>query len=358
MLVACGGGNPSSSASNPIFTSLPETQASQDTLYTYQLAAVDPAGATVTFSLTTAPNGATLGGNTLSWTPAASQSRVSNTFAVTARTPSGGSAMQSWTVTPNGTITVKWVDTYWSPSGPVAVAALASAALNMQAMVTQRDGSIGLLPASATSSPGVFTIANVPAGSYWLAPGRGGAFWTSTGAFDAGRDIAGGQTPFTKSSNNTSFNLNFSGVAPAATQEYIQFFTDPPFGGLLFTLPAESDNLTSSFSLNTNVDWSQINTAFLLQYEPETLVSEAILKMVNERYGDLSTAALSALRVSRRRLPLFDLSLACDQLSTPSVRPLLPVVTPDKAVRQKPPDPGKPLRSGPVRQDTESTQLY
>jgi len=255
---------------------MPEIEASQGHLYTYQLAAMDPAGGIVSFLLTTAPSGAVLDGNTLTWTPTPSQSRTSNSFSVTAKTPSEGSATQSWTVTPSGTITVNWVDTYWSPGGPVAVPAAASSAFNIQAMVVQSDGSIVLLPASATSTPGVFTVADVPAGNYWLTPGREGAFWTSTGSFDAGRDIGAAQIPFTKSANNTSFDFNVSGVAPSTSQENIQFFTDPPFGGLLITLPPESSNLTSNFSLGTSTDWSQISTAFLLQYEPETLGSQNI----------------------------------------------------------------------------------
>jgi hypothetical protein len=74
------------------------------------------------------------------------------------------------------TVTVKWVNTYWSPSGRVQVPAPASAALNIEALIPQSDGAILLLKASATSKPGVFTIGNVPVGNFWLAAGGGGAF--------------------------------------------------------------------------------------------------------------------------------------------------------------------------------------
>lgn len=109
---ACGGGTSSSLPSNPIFTSTPGTQATQGQVYSYGVAATDPAGGIVSFSLTTGPKGASLKGNTLTWTPVASQSRASSNFTVIAKTPSGGSATQSWTVTPSGTIIVNWVDTY------------------------------------------------------------------------------------------------------------------------------------------------------------------------------------------------------------------------------------------------------
>jgi hypothetical protein len=36
---------------------------------------------------------------------------------VTAATASGGTAQQSWTVTPGGTITVNWINNYWTATG-------------------------------------------------------------------------------------------------------------------------------------------------------------------------------------------------------------------------------------------------
>jgi hypothetical protein len=90
LLTACGGSSPSSSSSRstPLFTSTPVTQASQGVAYSYQLAAIDPAGGSVTFALSTMPSGATLGGNTVNWTPTAAESRVSNNFVATATTSS------------------------------------------------------------------------------------------------------------------------------------------------------------------------------------------------------------------------------------------------------------------------------
>ena len=111
--IACGGsgGGTQVPPSTPTFTSVPVTAATEGVAYAYQLAAIDPAGGSVTFSLTSSPTGATLSGNSITWTPTAAESRVSNSFTATATTTSGGTASQSWTVTPGGTITVNWVNT-------------------------------------------------------------------------------------------------------------------------------------------------------------------------------------------------------------------------------------------------------
>ena len=117
VLSACGSGSAHSVPQAPVFTSTPGTAASEGVAYSYQLAATDPAGGTVTFSLTAAPSSATLSGNTLTWTPAPAQSRVSNSFTVTATTTAGGTATQSWKVAPTGTITVNWINNLWGPTG-------------------------------------------------------------------------------------------------------------------------------------------------------------------------------------------------------------------------------------------------
>jgi hypothetical protein len=66
----------------------------------------------------------------------------------------------------------------------VQVSALDARALEIEALAPQTDGSITVLKGSATATPGVFTIGDVPAGNYWLAV-AGSAFWTSAATFDA-----------------------------------------------------------------------------------------------------------------------------------------------------------------------------
>jgi len=169
------------------------------------------------------------------------------------------------------TVTVNWVDTYWSPSGPVQAPEPAWAALNIEALVPQKDGSITLLKASATSAPGVFTIANVPAGNYWLAAGNGGAFWTNTATFDAGSDIAGGQYPSASSQNTISFNYDISGIAPETTEEWIVSYFFPLSLVSQFSLDPGSTSLSDDFALPSSIDWSEVHSEFLMQYELEPL---------------------------------------------------------------------------------------
>lgn len=274
LLTACGSGSSGthSQPSTPVFTSSPVVAATQDVVYTYQVAATDPAGGSVTFSLTTSPTGAALSGNTITWTPTAAQSRVSNPFEVTATTTSGGTATQKWTVTPGGTITVNWVNTYWTATGQVQVPELPSESLSISALVTNPDGSITVEKSSATS-PGVFSIPNVPAGYYWLQIGNSG-YWTSTATFDAGRDIAGGQVSATGTQQITQFAFSLSGLAtvPEATTVVFGFPVTPsPLFG--FTDFPNTPTLTAQGGVSGDTDWSKIDTAFLSQHLPVSLGS-------------------------------------------------------------------------------------
>src|SRR5271168_3514603 len=103
---ACGGGGMSGPPPAPTFTSTPGTAATEGAVYTYQIAATDPAGSAVSFSLGSGPAGATLSGNTLTWTPTGAESRIANSFSVTATTAAGGTGVQTWSVTPAGTVNV------------------------------------------------------------------------------------------------------------------------------------------------------------------------------------------------------------------------------------------------------------
>jgi len=278
LLSACGSstGGTQTQSSTPVFTSAPVTTATQDIAYAYQVAATDPAGGSVTFSLTASPTGAALNGSMVAWTPAAAQSRVSNSFTVKATTASGGTASQSWTVTPGGTITVNWVNTYWTASGQVLVPADPSEAVNLSALVTNPDGSITVQKSSATS-PGVFSIPNVPAGYYWLQAGSGN-FWTNTSTFDAGNDIAGPLAPTTGNSQNTSATFNLSGLDPVGQQTNLDFVVPVVSGlgypGITFGAePPQTNLFFPDVPLSPTIDWSKIDSAFFLQYVPESLGS-------------------------------------------------------------------------------------
>lgn len=295
-LAACGSSGSAKTQSTPVFTSTPVAVATQDVAYTYQLTAIDPAGGTVTFSLATAPAGTSFSGgdiNTITWVPTAAQSRVSNSFAVKATTTSGGTAQQQWTVTPGGTITVNWINDYWGPNGQVPVPQQASLAANLSAMWTNPDGSYTVHKGSATATPGVFSIPNVPGGNYWLQNGVE-AFWTSSGTFDLGANYAGPPTPTTGSSTpSTQFTFTLSGL------ESVPEFTPVSFlpaaygiGPLQLFDSTNSTTLTQQQSgyIGSYVDWSQINTAFLMQWAPQSLTSSGNVVINNLVLGPSLTA--------------------------------------------------------------------
>jgi hypothetical protein len=258
----------------PVFTSTPGTAASEGVLYSYPVTATDPAGGTVTFMLASAPTGATLNGSTLSWTPAAAQSRISNGFSVTATTSSGGTARQSWTVAPTGTVTVNMINTNWTPTGPQnsfgGFPVLA-------AIVPNPDGSETVLDAILTGQ-GVFSIPTVPGGYYWLVTGIDvqhiiDAFWTSSSTVDLGRDIPGPVIPVT-TEQSTTFNFNIAGLDPTSNSSTVAVFTDfAPNVAPGFSLIPAPESTTASWSTiaDTIVDWSQVDTVVLTQYEPASL---------------------------------------------------------------------------------------
>lgn len=276
-LTACGSNNSSQKQSSlPIFTSAPVTAAAQGEAYSYTPVAVDPAGGAVTYSLTTAPTGATLSGSAIAWTPTAAQSRTSNSFTVTA-TASGGMATQSWTVNPTGIVTVNWINTYWEPSGPVQVPIVDSASLQISAVAPQPDGSLTVLK-GATTGPGVISIAGVPAGNYWLAvgganvlPASSSAYWISGSTFDLGRSIAGFPVATLSADTTTQFDLTLSGLDSVAAPTSIQLNLENQIFGPLLSDPPNTSTLSTSIGYVSPFDWSKTTTGFILQYEPVTL---------------------------------------------------------------------------------------
>ncbi len=317
-LSACGSSGSGSQVqpSTPVFTSVPVTAATQDVAYTYQIAATDPAGGAVTFSLTASPTGAALSGTTISWTPTAAQSRASNNFTVKAATTSGGTATQSWTVSPGGTITVNGINTYWTASGPVQVPLPASASLTISAVVVNPDGSITVEKSSAIS-PGVFSIPNVPAGYYWLQIGSS-AYWTSTASFDAGRDIAGNATPTTGTSQTTDFDLSLSGLESVPQESFLTFtfpMTPSPAGGA--AIPPNTTTFTGSFGFGGSTDWTQVKTAFLLQYVSVPLGSLNNMVLANSSIASVSLISGAANPITETLQPSSPASL---NLSVPGLQ--------------------------------------
>lgn len=271
LLTACGSGNKTVPPPTVLkFTSTPVTQAVEGTVYSYQLVTTD---SNATFALATAPSGATLSGNTISWTPTAAQSRASNSFTATATTPGGTSATQSWTVTPNGTVRIIRVDTLWDETGstdkPLDWSGIAS---SVAALIPQPDGSFKSLSGTPGTN-GVFEITNVPAGYYWFQLGPQTFYWTSSATLDLGTDyFASRANATTPADSTTTFNFSFTSLEAAATKSSLLFTTpgslQPSYSG---TIAAGSTIFTGSMVLNGNLDFSGIKNAFVMQYKPTTL---------------------------------------------------------------------------------------
>ncbi len=281
VLSSCGSSSGSKgSAQTPIFSTTPPADAEQGNEYSYDVQAVDPSGGSVTFALTTGPTGASINGSTISWTPTAAESRTGNNFEVTATTSEGGTATQSWTVSPTGIITVNVVDTYWEPSGPVQVAADAAVSASISVVVPNSDGSLTVLK-GATTAPGVVSIAGVPAGSYWLTSGTltypfplssgGAAHFTNASAIDLGSDIAWGPSASSTSANQATVAFNLSGLDSVNSETEV-LFSSEAFSLDLSDFP-NSTSLSQTLALSAYVDWSEITSAFLAQYELTTLGS-------------------------------------------------------------------------------------
>jgi hypothetical protein len=267
-LAACGGSSSTQPPPpSPLFTSNPTTSATEAVSYAYALTATDPAGGTVSFALTSAPTGATLSNNTLTWTPTHNQSRIANNFSVTATSSSGGSAIQSWTVTPAGTILISWTDTYWTASGPTPDPNQLSIPGYPRAVVTQSDGSSLTLTGSMLS-PGNFAIPAVPAGYFLLSLTPVINFVTSSSAFDFGSDIVGHRLTALPAPVTTTIDITGTNLDPTPGSGVFIAQTD---SDILFPLSTTTNGNTSASVggiINTNIDFSAVGTIFLGQYLP------------------------------------------------------------------------------------------
>jgi len=252
----------------PTFTSTPSTAAEEGTPYSYTVAATTTDASTVTFALTSGPAGATLAGNTVSWTPTHAESRTANSFTVTATTSKGGSATQTWSVTPNGTVNLSAVISYWGPAGEKDVPRKWPILGNYpEVLIPQQDGSLTTLT-GGVNVDGSYSIPNVPAGYYWLAITPASLFWTSTSDFDSGYNLIGYPGGATTPQQTTTFDYALSGVTPPPDGTSIAVRTDlvdleqlPPV-----LLPAlNSTTVNQSISVQTFLDWSTVDTLYFLQ---------------------------------------------------------------------------------------------
>jgi hypothetical protein len=256
-----------------MFTSTPNSQASEGLSYGYQVAA---SGTGVTFFLSSAPTGATLSGSTISWIPTAAQSRTANSFTVTAIASGGPSATQSWSVTPNGTIRVSHVDTLWNSSGSTKKAFDWSPVVSfLTALVPQSDGSFKSVP-GVIGSDGTLEFSNVPAGYYWLRLGPRDTYWTSSSSFDVGNDYFALNFATTPTTSTTYISLSFTALEPTLERGRLQFnILDSVFPPFSASTNPNSMTYSGVSAINGNGDFSGVKNAFAGQYEPVALGSVA-----------------------------------------------------------------------------------
>jgi hypothetical protein len=289
LLTACGGGSGKPAPAAPTFTSTASQSAAEGAAYTYTLVASATDGSPVTYHLTTAPTGATLSGDTITWTPTWAQTRIVNNFTATATT-AGGSATQTWTVTPSGSIHGSFVNTYWTAQG--ATTAVAPAPVipgqiptsTISAMSPLSDGSLQVWPGTRNSD-GTFIIPNVPAGYYWLRFDTGVSstlYWTNSSTFDDGADLIG--RPLT-TQTGSSFAFNLTGLDPWTNSDSLAL-SCPNAGwvanatGMCTCLtpnacPCASQpaNAATTFTYTESIpappiDSTQGDVTYVLQYEP------------------------------------------------------------------------------------------
>lgn len=202
----------------PTFTSVAPVVATEGQVYSYTLTATDPIHSAITFSLVTAPAGAQISSNVLTWTPTHVQSRTVNTFQVTATTGAGGSASQEFSVTPCGTVHGTAIDSYTSSSGTVTVSRdLTTMYIAAVALV---NGQWATFQANTTSN-GSFDIPTVPAGKYFLVM-PAGAYWTAASDVDLGQDHLG-RSDAVWPQAATLFTADFIGLNPWKDDDYLWF---------------------------------------------------------------------------------------------------------------------------------------
>jgi hypothetical protein len=101
---------------------------------------------------------------TLTWTPTHAQARTPAKFTLTVTTAAGGSAAQTWTVTPTGIINGLAVVTYVTESGDVDQPSDATNA-TLNAYIAGAAGFVTI--AGSGDANGRYRVAGVPTGGYW-----------------------------------------------------------------------------------------------------------------------------------------------------------------------------------------------
>ena len=320
--IGCGGGGSRRQTPpppGPTFTSIPTAAASEGNAYSYSIAATDPAGGTVSFTLASGPPRAVLTGNTLTWTPTPEESRVENSFRITATTSEGGTGIQTFSVTPTGTVHVSSVDTYWTANGPTNVPHDWTVLYTpVASLVPQSDGSFQSLGGSGKSD-GTLEFDNVPGGYYWLQINTGLAYWTDSSNFDLGTDFATPPFVLSPTANNdlppaTTFAANLTGLEPWQDPDYLGLHLDSGDDLGLSAAPAAGATATQAQgSLITNEDLSLAKTGTINQFVPVPMGSSSGIVLASSLLLSnlsLTNGAANTLTGMLTPAPKTDLNLA------------------------------------------------
>jgi YD repeat-containing protein len=275
----------------PVIDSTPVTTATQDTAYSYDVEASDADGDTLTYSLTTAPEGMSIdsASGLISWTPSADQVG-SQSVTVQVDDGVGGSAAQSFSITvealPN---TAPSID-----SSPVT-SATEGAAYSYDVEASDADGDT--LTYSLTSAPDGMTIDSASGLIGWTPSTDQVGSQPVTVQVDDGN---GGSV--TQSFSITVAGLSNSGPSITSTPP-MQATTNVAYSYAVSASDPDGDTL--SYSLTTAPDGMAIDsTSGLVSWTPES--DQTGSHAVTLRVGDGQAYAEQSysLTVSSDELPL------------------------------------------------------
>ena len=266
---ACGSGDHKQTLP-PSITSTPPVSATEGIAYSYVITASDASGSPTKISLITAPAGAHLDGNSITWTPSPSQSRQPNSFSIRATNSRGVFSTQSWTVAPAGTVHVSWIDTLWDEQGQHS---LIHKWLGAGALVPQSDGSFLPLIGS-DGGDGSLKISNVPAGYFWLQASHGSFYWTKSSSIDLGTDLTEPTTPgliFTTGATQTPVVFRITGFEPGPFAGIELYSPELSFSSLASEYFGNAATESFTISTNSNLDYSQIRKINAREYKSASL---------------------------------------------------------------------------------------
>ena len=215
ILAGCGGGSGNGNSNGGqtdvvSFTSTPPLVAGEGQSYSYIASAQNSGRSSIVYQLTSAPAGAVFSGSTVSWTPATSQSRVSNSFVLLA-TAGTSTARQNWSVTPSGSVRGTDIVTY---RAALETAQLPEDMSQFPPVAFAPDGNGGFTTLQGTgSADGTFSVAGVPGGSYWLQFDAQTFICTSSSSVDIGYD-GNGRADTAWPSAPTFLDLDLTGLNP------------------------------------------------------------------------------------------------------------------------------------------------